>query len=88
MNITNLSAYAQRNLNEELKKIRKERINIILRKIPSDVIAEIKDCLSCSIECHVWFEYGKYHVTGGIGIKSHYAPDHEVIGCFVPDDLK
>ena len=59
----------------------------ILNKLPESTIEQIKDVLSVCIECNVWFEYGEYHVSGGIGIKSHYAPDHMFIGTFVPSDL-
>ena len=56
-----------------------------LNTLPTDVQDRIIDTLKAYDEITVSYEYGMYHF--GVCIKSHYAPDHRVIGTFHADDI-
>lgn len=56
-------------------------------QLPNNIQNEIKEHLKAYDKCHVVYEYGEYHVGGGLCIKKHYGEDHEYIGCFKADEL-
>lgn len=49
-------------------------------ELPQEVQEDVKRALKAYDRAYVIFEYGEYHTSVGISLKSHYAPDHEVIG--------
>jgi hypothetical protein len=53
-----------------------------LNKLPASVQEEVKKWLRVYNEASVVFEYGEYHTSAGIAIKSVYADDHKFIGTF------
>lgn len=55
--------------------------------LPFDVQEQAKRTLRSFDEVNVIFEYGEYHVSTGIAVKSHYADDHEYIGHYKADDI-
>ena len=55
--------------------------------LPLNVQEQAKKTLRSFDEVNVIFEYGEYHVSAGIAVKSHYADDHEYIGHYKADDI-
>lgn len=58
-----------------------------LNTLPIEVQEKIKNTLKAYDEVHVIYEYGEYHVSVGIALKAHYAPDHKVIGTFKANEI-
>jgi hypothetical protein len=68
--------------------LRKEVINMKdFYELPLNVQEQAKKTLRSFDEVNVIFEYGEYHVSAGIAVKSHYADDHEYIGHYKADDI-
>ena len=53
-----------------------------LNTLPSEVVEKVKNTLRAFDEVHVIYEYGEYHVSAGLCIKSSYGVDHEFIGTY------
>lgn len=58
-----------------------------LNTLPKEVQDEVKNTLKAYDEAHVIYEYGEYHVSVGVALKAHYAPDHKVIGTFKANEI-
>jgi hypothetical protein len=68
--------------------LRKEVINMKdFYELPLNVQEQAKKTLRSFDEVNVIFEYGEYHVSAGIAVKSRYADDHEYIGHYKADDI-
>lgn len=50
------------------------------QQLPETVQEEAREVLKAYDECYISYEYGKYHVGPGVGIKSKYAADHKHYG--------
>ena len=57
------------------------------KDLPTSVQEKVKKDLLAYSETSVWFEYGEYHVSPAIVIKSEYASDHEVIGTYTAKEV-
>ena len=53
-----------------------------LNTLPSEVVEKVKSILRAYDEVNVIYEYGEYHVSAGLCIKSTYGADHEFIGTY------
>lgn len=58
------------------------RSRVSLEELPEEVQEEVKSTLNAFNQANVVYEYGRYHVTAGFGIKHFYAPDHFVCGTY------
>lgn len=58
-----------------------------LNTLPSAVIEKVKKVLRAYDEVQVIYEYGEFHVSAGLCIKSTYGGDHEFIGTYRADEV-
>lgn len=56
-----------------------------LDDLPADVQTEVRETLKAYHDCAVVFEHGKFNVSAGSCIKSHYNFDHFVCGRYRDD---
>ena len=49
-------------------------------ELPKEVQDDAKETLKAYDECYISYEYGKYHVSVGVCIKSKYATDYKHFG--------
>lgn len=56
-------------------------------KFPIEVQEDIKSVCRVYDKAFVTYEYGKYHVSAGIGITATYAPDHRMCGTYYAEDI-
>lgn len=58
-----------------------------LEKLPAEIQEAVKSTLKAFHNCNVYYEYGEFHSSASVGIKSSYNWDHFVCGSYRDVDV-